>query len=91
MTEKLNENAFASALMAISALFYVACAVLFTIAPQASLGFFSRMFHGIDITKIAAANAPSLGNMVLGLAEIVFFSYAAGWAFAALYNRMLEK
>jgi 2TM family of unknown function (DUF5676) len=91
MSEKLNEKAFASALMAISALLYTACAVLFTIAPQASLGFFSRMFHGIDITKIATATKPSLGSVALGLAEIVLATYIIGWTFAALYNRLLEK
>lgn len=91
MTEKLNEKAFASALMTISALFYVVCAIFFKLAPHASLVFFSGMFHGIDITKIAVTTAPSLRGVVLGLAEIIFVSYVAGWAFAALYNRMLEK
>ena len=47
------------------------------------------MFHVIDITKIASGPA-SLGNVVIGFAEIIVFSLAIGWLFAVCWNYLLN-
>ncbi len=90
LNHELNPKVVSFSLAIISGITYVLCAVFFVLAPQATLGFFKEMFHGIDITKIAVPSVP-LGSAVFGFVEIVVFSLIAGWLFAAIYNYLLKR
>lgn len=87
---KLNAKLVALSLAGVSGILYVICALLIAIAPTATLKMFSNVFHGIDITKIAATNI-SFGNTIIGLIEILVYSLIAGWIFAAVYNYLATK
>ncbi|HLC73188.1 MAG TPA: DUF5676 family membrane protein [Candidatus Nanoarchaeia archaeon] len=90
MADKLDEKIVAKTLAVVFGAVYILCVILFTVATQGTLKLFSYMFHGIDITKIAATNL-SLGGALIGFIETIVLSFAIGWAFAAVYNKLQKK
>lgn len=90
MAAKLNAKLVALSLAGVSGILYIICALLVAIAPTTTLNMFSNVFHGIDITQIAATNI-SLGNTLLGLIEILVYALVAGWIFVAVYNYLATK
>jgi len=87
---ELNPVLVGKALAATTAIFYLACIALIAIYPQATMDLFAKMFHGIDISKIATAPA-SIDSILIGLVEIIIYAYLAGWLFARIYNYFLKK
>ena len=71
MSDKINPKRVALSLAIVSAILYIACALLIAIAPDFAMGLFSKIFHGIDITQIANTSI-SFGSTLLGLIEILF-------------------
>ena len=87
MAENLDGKRVALSLAIVSGIAYVVCALLVAVAPEGTLSFFGALFHGIDITKIAATNL-TIGSTILGFVEIIVLSYLLGWLFAITYNRL---
>ncbi len=87
MNDKLNTKRVALSLAIVSAIFYIACALLIAIAPDFTMNLFSNLFHGIDITQTADTSI-SLGSTFIGLVEIIVYSLIAGWLFALIYNKI---
>lgn len=85
---KLNEKALANASAVLVAIVYVGCALFVTILPDFSKAVAGSWFHGIDLDSIWTG-APR-GDFVLGFISSVALSWAAGWGFAALYNRLVK-
>lgn len=87
MTDKLNAKRVALTLAIVSAILYIACALLIAIAPDFTMNLFSNLFHGIDISKITSTSV-SFGGVLLGLIEIIAYALIAGWLFALIYNKL---
>lgn len=87
MAEKLNATRVALSLAIVSAILYIACALLVVIAPNFATTLFSNLFHGVDITQIAAKSI-SLGSTLVGFVEVVIYALIAGCLFAWVYNKI---
>lgn len=87
---ELDANLAGKALAATSGILYAACVALIAIWPAATMDLFAKMFHGIDITKIAGAPA-GLDGVLLGFVQIIVYGFLAGWIFAKAYNYFLKK
>jgi len=87
MAEKLNAKKVGISLAVVSAILYIACALLVAIAPEFTTNLFSNIFHGIDITQIITTSI-SFGSIVIGLIEIIIYAYIAGALFAWVYNKV---
>lgn len=85
---KLNEMALANALGILTAVVYVVCAAMVAVAPDLFKAISASWFHGIDIESLWIG-APR-GNFVLGIVSAVAASWAAGWLFAKIYNRLAK-
>lgn len=68
-------------------LLYVICATFVALWPSGTISFFSKWFHGIDITEISASTQITLGNFAIGLAGVVVTAYLAGAFYAFAYNK----
>ncbi len=88
MAEKLNSRVVALSLAGVSGIVYVVCAALFAIAPEATIGAYADMFHGVDLRQIARTSV-TLRGTILGFAEIIVSSLVIGWLFTAFYNYLL--
>ena len=84
---ELNPRKTALSLALVFGIFYVVCAVLFAIAPSATLGLFNSLFHGIDINQIAK-DSISFGETAIGFVITVIFALIVGWLYAVFYNKL---
>lgn len=89
MANKLDPRVVSLSLAAVSVVLSLACALILALAPDIGLGFFGSIFHGIDMTKIAAS--VTVPGVLTGLIAIVIVACIAGWLFAATYNYLSEK
>ena len=87
MADKLNVKRTALSLAIVASILYIACTLLIAIAPDFTMGLFSNLFHGIDITQIADKSI-SLGSTLFGLVEIIVYALIAGGLFAWVYNKL---
>ncbi len=91
MADKLKPKVVSMSLAATAGILYVACALLFAIAPQAMMGLFSKMFHGVDITLIKADYPIPVSDTIAGFVVTVVLWAVIGWLFAIVYNYKLAK
>lgn len=86
MTDKIEPKRAGIALASVSGIASIACAALNFIAPQFAVSFLGTIFHGIDISKIAATS--SFGSAILGTVIVIILGYAFGWLFGWIYNKL---
>ena len=84
---ELKPNKVGLSLGAVSAVFYVACALFIAVAPNLALSIFNSLFHGIDFTSIAKTSF-TFGETIVGLIVIFVTTYIAGVLYALVYNKM---
>lgn len=89
MANKLSTKTTALALAATSAVAYVVCVLLILLLGSTGVSLFAKMFHGIDITKIATTSI-SLTDTIIGFVVLVVSALLVGALFAKLYN-IFEK
>jgi len=90
MKNELNIKTTAFAVATTSALIYGACVVLLRLFGLTAISFFAKMFHGIDITKMAVINV-SWGDALVGFMEIVVAAFLVGAVFAKIYNVFAKR
>ena len=84
MVEKLNAKVVSLSLATVSAILSLLCAFLIALAPVAAVKFFGSIFHGMDVTRIAAPI--TLSGVITGLIAVVIVALITGWLFAVIYN-----
>ena len=84
MVEKLNAKNVGYSLAVVSGAVYVVCAILVAISPSGTLNAFRYLFHGIDISKIAAM--PTITGTLIGFVEVIVLGFIVGWLFVKVYN-----
>ncbi len=85
MEDKLNSKKVSLALGSVSFVLSIICLLLIAAAPAIMTNVFGSIFHGIDITQIAAPI--SWGNAILGVIVVAVIGLIAGWLFAVIYNK----
>lgn len=91
MANKLDVKTTALALATTSAIVYVACVLLVLIFGAQGVSLFAKMFHGIDITKIATTTVSSFTDIVTGFVELIIFALLTGVLFAKVYNLFVKS
>lgn len=87
---KLKEIAFANAGAVIGAVWYLACAILFTFAPDLSVQISQSWFHFIDLTKIGSS-VVTPGSLVVGVISLAVASWLTAYFFAWVYNNFVKQ
>lgn len=76
----LSIRRFGFALGSACALTYLACAcVMSYVSREATIRFFNRILHGLDVTPILASKM-TLGGVIAGVIEV----FVLGWLFGAI-------
>ena len=86
MKDKLSPKRVACTLGIVSFIVSVVCLVLIVIAPTAVTALFGSIFHGIDVTQIAAP--VSWGSAILGVIVAALLGLLIGWLFVVIYNKL---
>lgn len=89
--DKLNPGVIALTLGSVSGIFYLACVLLFAVAPRAGIKLANTMVHGLDLTSIMRASMAPLGTILVGLVEIAILGYLVGGLFAVIYNYFAKQ
>lgn len=85
---KLNKNAFAKALAALSLLFVAVFYLLQLVMPAAFVFLFNAQFFGADIASLLPGQL-SLGDFIEILVTLGILGWIMGWLWASLYNRFV--
>lgn len=83
----LNAKAFANAATAVTAVFYLICALLSFVAPDFVFGLAKSWIHTMSLESARAAFVPDLTSLVYGIVSISIVTWVTTYALIALYNR----
>ena len=87
MAEKLNPKRTGYALAIVSGIVSIVCLLLIVIAKEFTINLFGAIFHGIDLSKIAADNI-TVSSVISGFVEVVVIGFILGWLFVKIYNKL---
>ena len=85
---RLQTKKFGLAAAGTGAILYIACAVLVAIAPEFAVKSFAYLFHGITLETLATPDTMAAGRVLIGLIQVIIYTYLLGWIFAGLYNKL---
>ncbi|HZX44303.1 MAG TPA: DUF5676 family membrane protein [Candidatus Nanoarchaeia archaeon] len=88
MAKKVDPNTVALSLAGVSAIFSLSCALIVSLAPDFSLRLARALFHGLEISGIAA---PTINDILAGLGGVTIIAILSGWLFALFYNFITTK
>ena len=83
---ELNKNKFALAISGTFGVLSVICAAIVLLAPDLAAQLFGYMVH---LTNLEPAEITLVG-FVIGLAQVLIYSYIGGYLFASLHNQFLK-
>lgn len=84
----LKPIAFAHAVTAVTAVFYVLCLLLVYTVPEFIFGIGASWFHGINLEAVRATTPVPLGSAVWGLVTMSAVTWVTTYAAIALYNKL---
>lgn len=87
----LKSIPFANAATVITAVFYIACALLSYLAPDLIFTIGNSWVHSLNLEAIKAASGLSFGSLVFGLVSISVITWITAYALIELYNRFAHR
>lgn len=87
---ELNKSKLALATTITMAITYLICGLFTALWPDVALKFLGWMIHLVNIEKFAGGVNVTLGNFILGLLPILFYTYLGTYLFAWLYNKLIR-
>lgn len=87
---QLNSKSFALATAITMGIMYSACVVLVAIAPTFALQLVGWLAHIVNIDTFAGDVQLTISGVLLGLIEIIIYTFIAGWILAGLYNKFTK-
>ena len=84
---EIRKNAFALALAETSAALYALCAIVVALWPDGALQLLGWVAHLVNVDQFSGGVVITFWGFVIGLVQIVIYSYVAGWLLAWFYNR----
>ena len=86
-----NQNRLGLAVSGTFGVLYIVCALFVWVAPEAALSLLSWLTHIVNVDKFAGDVALTPAGFFAGLAQVVLYSYVAGWLFGWFYNNFPKK
>lgn len=87
----LNAKVFANATTVVIAVFYIACWLLSTLAPDLIFGISQAWLHSINIESLKTTTSMSFGTVLWGLISITVLTWITTYATIWLYNKWARK
>ena len=84
---KLASLKFALAAMITLGIIYVVCAAVVAIAPDFALSLFGWLVHLVNVDQFMMEI--TAGSVLIGLVQILLYTFVAAWLFAMLYDRFV--
>ena len=87
MENMLNAKAFANAVTAVTAVFYILCLLISYVAPDLLFGIAQSWVHSLSLESLQVKTAISMGSAIWGLITISAMTWVTTYAAIWLYNR----
>lgn len=91
MADKLEVNKFSLALAATMGTIYIVCAMFVALWPNFALQLFGWLVHLVNVDKFAGDVSITFGGFVIGLLQILVYTYVSAAIFALLHNKFIKK
>ena len=85
---KFNTQATALSSAIVMGILYVICALFTLLSPRFALQLFGWIFHLVNLDQIAGGLTITPVGLVIGLVQIVVYTYLTVLLVAWLYNRL---
>lgn len=87
----LNAKAFANAVTAVTAVFYVICWALSTVAPDLVIGIAKSWIHTLSLDTIKATSPMPFETGIIGLITISAVTWVTTYSTIWFYNKWAKK
>ncbi len=88
---ELDKNKFALAASGTMGIIYLVCAIFVSLWPEFSWKLFGWLVHLVNVDKFAGDVKVTLVGFIIGLLQILIYSYIVGYIFAWLHNKAIKK
>lgn len=85
---KFAQNKFALSAAATWGIMYIACTIVVAPVPSFALKLLGWLAHLVNVDQFATEI--TVGGVLIGLGEVLVYSYIAAFIFAWLYNRLVK-
>ena len=87
---ELDKNKFSMAAAGTMGIVYVVCAVFVALWPDFALQLFGWLVHLVNVDKFAGDVAITAGGLIIGLVQVLVYTYIGTYVFAWLHNRFMK-
>lgn len=87
---KIDAGGFAKAAASIMGLVYIVCAIFVALWPDFALRLFGWLVHLVNVDKFAGDVAITFGGFIIGLIQVVIYSYIVALLVAWLHNKFCK-
>lgn len=91
MVEKLNTQKFSLAAAATMGVIYVVCAAFVALSPDLALKLFGWLVHLVNVDKFAGDVQITVLGFIIGLAQVIVYTYIGALIFSLLHNKFMKK
>jgi len=91
MSDKLNANKFSLAAAATMGIIYLICAVFVFLWPDFALQLFGWLVHLVNVDKFTGDVNVTIFGFVLGLVQVLVYTYIGALIFVWLHNKFVNK
>lgn len=88
---EINKQKFSLAFAGTMGIVYIVCAVFVALWPNFALQLFGWLVHLVNVDKFAGNSDFTLTGLVIGLVQMLVYSYIAAYIFTALHNKFIKK
>ena len=87
----IDQNKFSLAIAGTFGVMYVLCVALVALAPAVALKLLGWVTHIVNVDKFAGDVEITVVGLIIGLVQILAYSYFAAWLFSFLYNLLTKE
>lgn len=87
---ELDKNKFSLAAAGTMGIVYVVCAVFVALWPDFALQLFGWLVHLVNVDKFAGDVVITAGGLIIGLLQVLVYTYIGTYVFAWLHNRFIK-
>ncbi len=91
MADRLDVKKFSLALAVTMGLVYIVCAIFVALRPNFALQLFGWLVHLVNVDKFAGDVSITFSGFVIGLLQILIYTYVSALIFALLHNKFVKK
>lgn len=88
---RINTHGFALATAGVMGIVYIVCAVFVSLWPKLSLQLFGFIPHLVNVDKFAGDVVITFGGFLVGLAQMLLYTYIGAWLIAWIHNKFSVK